>query len=73
MTNWEECVAYIRQYKSDTEQEAYSSYLESMYDGVFKMLEDEFDCQGICAYSRFWMYKEVDMGPPTSFCAIKMK
>jgi hypothetical protein len=47
--------------------------LEKTFDGLLRVLEVEFDCQGLCTPGNFWLYRDVSEGPPGQGCMISIK
>jgi hypothetical protein len=38
------------------------------FDGVLSLLENEFNCQGICKTGDFWLFKDVALGQVNNSC-----
>jgi hypothetical protein len=53
--------------------ENYASAFKTYFDGILEILEEDFNCQGICSHGRFFLFREVDEGPVEDYCLIKLK
>jgi hypothetical protein len=49
------------------------SLLDAKFDSLLNVMEDEFDCQGICNPGKFWLYRNVADGIPQDGCLLIMK
>ena len=65
-TDWESCEEYMGVDEDE-------NLLDKKFDSLLNILEDEFDCQGICSPGMFWLYREVTDGPPEEGCLLQMK
>ena len=58
--NWADCSEIV----AETNDSAFTDY----FDGLLTVLEEEFDCQGICTPGRFYLFTNVDDGPVSGNC-----
>lgn len=40
---------------------------------LMKLLEEQFDCSGMCSYATFWASRSIKDGPPKQACIYKLK
>jgi len=77
--NWSECEASLNDEAEAEAADDRSTWtdprgsLETYLDGVLKVLEDEFNCQGICSSGDFYLFKDVNEGKPESGCLPTLK
>lgn len=71
VTNWSECAALIEANppREGNPLDAIATY----FDGLLGVLENDFNCQGICTPGNFFLFKEVDDGPPGRGCLPALK
>jgi len=53
-------------------QDAFTKIMEDFLFPIYRVLEGEFDCQGICKPSPFYMTRPIADGPPTSNCMVPL-
>lgn len=69
--NWADCAELIG---ADTNaSNEMQDALVAQFDGLLQALEEDFDCQGLCTPGNFYLYREVDDGPPPSGCMKSIK
>ena len=62
--DWAECALLLG---------AESNDIQNYFDGLLEILEEQFDCQGICTPGNFWLFKDVDDGPVENACLKSLK
>lgn len=67
--DWEDCQELIDAASGSSSTTAVQTY----FDGILEMLEEDFECQGVCDTGRFWLFTDVKDGPPTEGCLTSMK
>lgn len=48
-------------------------YTIAYYDNILSILENDFNCQGICAPGDFWLFRDVAEGKPQGNCLEALK
>lgn len=75
VSDWAACETLLGEISDDTDA-AHIEAAKNYYNSLLEVLEDDFQCQGICEGSAFWLYGDVATGPAWGFenaCLPKMQ
>jgi hypothetical protein len=65
-TDWKSCEVAM-----GTDEDP--ALLDAKFNSLLEVLENEFECQGICTPGKFWLYGDVADGIPQDGCLLAMK
>jgi hypothetical protein len=71
---WSDCKANISTFNGEQTREnnKMSEYATAYFDNLLSILETEFQCQGICESSDFWLFNNVAGGRPSKPCLAQL-